>query len=43
MCQQTIEAETKKIGQYNRINFLEFVEFVCRILYIKFKIDLESN
>ena len=29
--------ETKKSGQYDKIVFLEFVEFLCRILYTKFK------
>lgn len=43
MCQQTVTEETKKTGQYSKIIFIEFVEFLCRILYIKFKISLESN
>ena len=43
MCQMTIENETKKAGQYSKIIFVEFIEFLCRILYTKFKSDLESN
>ena len=33
--------ETKKSGQYDKIVFLEFVEFLCRILYTKFKATQE--
>ena len=43
MCQSTIENETKRIGQYSKITFIEFIEFLCRILYAKFTMDLESN
>lgn len=43
MCQSTIENETKRIGQYSKITFIEFIEFLCRILYAKFSMDLDAN
>ena len=43
MCQSTVDNETKKAGLYERIIFIEFIEYICRILYMSFKSDQESN
>ena len=38
----TRENESKK-NVYNKLIFVEFIEFLCRILYTRFSIDLDSN
>ena len=43
MCQQTVSDETKKSGQYDKINLFEFVEYVCRLLYMSFTQQAEGN
>lgn len=43
MSQSTVDNETKKAGMYERIIFIEFIEYLCRILYTTFKSEQESN
>ena len=43
MCQQTVEKESLKAGQYEKIIFVEFIEYACRLLYTKFKTISDAN
>ena len=43
MSHQTIVNEEKNHASYDRLVFVEFVEYLCRILYTKFSADFESN
>lgn len=43
MSHQTVVNESKNYTAYDRLIYVEFVEFLCRILYFKFSSDYESN
>ena len=43
MSHQTVVNESKNYTAYDRLIFVEFIEFLCRILYFKFSSDYESN
>ena len=43
MSKQTVDEESKKLTVYDRLIFVEFIEFLCRILYSKFSADLDAN
>ena len=43
MSHQTVVNESKNYTAYDRLIFVEFVEYLCRILYNKFSSDYESN
>ena len=37
LCQSTRELDVERIRLYNKITFIEFLEFICRLLYVKFE------
>jgi len=43
MCQETNVADSGKSHVYTKLSFLEFVEFLCRLLYTRFSIDMENS
>ena len=43
MCQQTKVDDFTKKGAYSKIGFIEFIEFLCRLLYARFSINLDAN
>jgi len=38
-----IEESNKKKDQYGQVNFTEYIDFLCRIIYARFAASLDAN
>ena len=43
MCKMTVVSEANAFKEYNRIQFVEFLEFIGRLAYIRFKDSSEMG